>query len=141
MWHHELGKSTLDIYEEERLANLAEERERNAHLTDVATVLRALDSKRRLEQKNDQAAEVRGIALHSPTGEHRKLSPQELDRRYLATSAFLGIDPFPRSCDVATGPGVVDHASPTAQTEEDREYSEDVTAIIRGEESYGYRNR
>ena len=88
-----------------------------------------------------EAAEVLGIALHSPTDERRKLSPRELDRRHLATSAFLGIGPFSRSCAVATGPGVVDHASPTAQNEEDRKYSEDETVIIRGEESYGYRNR
>lgn len=57
MWHHELGKSTFDIYEEERLAKLAAEQERNAHLTDVATVLRALESKRLLEEEDSKATQ------------------------------------------------------------------------------------
>lgn len=66
----------------------------------------------------------------------------ELHRRHLATCAFLGIDPSYRSCD---GPPVPPPRESEymagAPTDQDREYSEDVTAIALGEETYGYRNR
>lgn len=70
-----------------------------------------------------------------------RLTPRELDRRHLATCAFLGLDPL-RSCDE---PPVTSHVAerklPGPLTEADKEYTEDVAAIVLGKEQYGFRNR
>lgn len=49
MYHYDKGKTTFELYEEERLARLAEESARNAKLTEVATVLRALEASKRAD--------------------------------------------------------------------------------------------
>lgn len=67
---------------------------------------------------------------------------RELQRRWMATSAFVGIDPLHYSCDGPPLPPPEERERPTdPQTDEGRQYGEDVTAIALGKETYGYRNR
>lgn len=51
MWHHELGKSTADIWEEERLAKRAADQERAARLADIVTLLQNLHDVRHSNAK------------------------------------------------------------------------------------------
>ncbi len=59
---------------------------------------------------------------------------RELDRRHLATSAFLGVGPF-HSCDGPASPRLKRQPVLENPTADDKEYSDAVKAIILGKEA------